>query len=187
MAGKISLSRTTIFLGLAVLALVLGGILIYVQVGVNRNLKEEAVTEQQLLNQAEATLARYQQLRDNAPLYRAQLAELKQMIPPQPAEEAIIRHIYFLAADADLRVTEIRFGNRSENKDYVEMPLAITMEGAFPGLLKTLMLLRSGTRAIRVDEINVTGRQSESGVRAVLTACAFYNKAEAEKAAETEH
>lgn len=180
MAGKVEISRTTVFLILAIAAALIGGFLIYVQVGMNRALKEAALTEQRQLAQAQVKLARYQQLRDHAPVYRAQLAVLKRMIPAAPGEEALIREIYYLADDAKLRVTEIRFGNRVEKDAYIELPLVITLEGRYQGLLKTLSHLRSGDRAIRVDDLRVSN--ITAGVRVTISANAFYNKADYNKA-----
>ena len=177
MAGKVALSRTAVILTLAIVAAIIGAILIYVQVGINRTLKEEALAEQLKLTQAQAQLARYHQLRDNAPVYREQLAVLKRMIPADPGEELLIRQIYYLADDAKLRVNEIRFGTRAKKNGYVEIPLEITLEGGFQGLLKTLSDLRAGSRAIRVHNVRVS-KQGDTKVRITISANAFYNEAE---------
>lgn len=178
MAKQIALTRATIFLILAVALLAAGCLLIYFQLSANRALREDTVHEQQLLLQAQAQLARYRQLQQNAPAFRRQLEDLQRMIPGAPGEEALIREIYYLADDAGLRVTEIRFGNRLEAEMYIEMPLVLTLEGGFQGLLQTLHSLHDGRRAFRVDELRVSGRTGgASGVRIIITANAFYRKA----------
>lgn len=176
MPAKVTLNRTTLFLILAVAAVILGAVLIYLQTGINSSLREEALTEQKLLAQAEARLARYRQLRDQAPAYRQQLADLRRMIPAAPQEDELIRKIYLLADDAELRVVEIRFDERVGKEAFTEIPLAITVEGGYRGLLQLLDMLRAGDRAVRVDQIRVANQGA--GIRTVLEGRAFFTAAE---------
>jgi len=175
MAKQIALNRDTLFLILAVALLAAGCLLIYFQLSANRVLREEAVFEQQQIALAQAQLARYRQLRQNAPAFRRQLEDLRRLIPGAPGEEALIRAVYYLADDAGLRVTEIRFDSRVEAEMYTQMPLVLTLEGGYQGLLQTLHSLRAGDRAIRVDELRVSGRpDGAAGVQIILSANAFY-------------
>jgi Tfp pilus assembly protein PilO len=103
------------------------------------------------------------------------------MIPVEPGEESLIREIYHLAGDAGLRVTEIRFGTRTEGGEYFIMPLVIIMEGGFQGLLKILSDLRTGNRAIRVDGVRVSTQERATEVRIVISANAFYAQAASEQ------
>ncbi len=178
--ANLSISRTTIFIALAVLAIVAGSLLIFAQVNAVRGLRAEIEQERSALAQSQAELARLEQLRDSAPFYRDRLDALQRLIPAEPGEDTLLRYIHSLADEFDLRVVEVRFGSRSEaaGNQPVTMPLGLTLEGSYPDLLEALHYLRNGQRALRMDNLRLSKMGASAEVRATLSANAFYRAAD---------
>ena len=159
------LPRIVLTLVLGVIALLLGAVLIYLQIGSIRQLQAEKQQEQQALAEAQAYLERLEELRNNAPDYRERLALYREMIPGVAGEDALLRHIHSLAGDCDLKVVEFRFNGRNARDSYTAMPLVMIMEGSYRGVLQMLNKLRFGGRLFRVDHLFVAGGQGDSGSR----------------------
>lgn len=179
MVERRSLPRSTVTLGLGLLAVLLGIALIYLQAASIRRLNLEKQQEQQALAGSQAYLTRLQDLRDQAPVYRERLSLFQKMIPGAAGEEALLRYIYELADDCDLRVLEVRFETREQATAYVVMPLVITLEGRYQGILQILYMFRHGNRTLRVDYLAISSKQSAaSGNKLTIYANAFYRLGE---------
>ena len=176
------LPRMALTLALGIIALLLGAILIYLQIGSIRQLKAEKQQEQQALAEAQAYLELLEELRDNAPAYRKRLALYREMIPAAAGEDALLSHIYSMAGDCGLKVVEVRFSGRNAGDSYFDMPLVINMEGDYRGILQMLNKLRFGGRLFRVDHLFVAGGQDGSPSRLTINASAFFTGEEAETA-----
>ncbi|MEW5785527.1 MAG: type 4a pilus biogenesis protein PilO [Bacillota bacterium] len=179
MAERRGLPRSTVTLGLGLLAVLLGITLIYLQAASVRRLNLEKQQEQQALVETQAYLNRLQDLRDQAPLYRERLSLFQEMIPGAAGEEALLRHIHELAGDCDLRVIEVRFEEREQVTPYMIMPLVITLEGRYEGILQILYMFRYGKRTLRVDYLDISSaRSAASGNKLTVYANAFYSLGE---------
>ncbi len=179
MPASLTPSRPKIFLALSLLALVLGFVMIFFQLGSFRQLNEDKKNEQQTLDQSQAYLARLEVLRDNAPVFLEYLEIYAEMIPTAAGEETLLRYINYLAGDLDLRVLEVRFEARQQEEDYVVMPLVLILEGGYSNTLQFLNRLHGGRRVLRVNQILVSGDQSAvSGNKVTIHAQAFYRTME---------
>ncbi len=169
-------TKNYIIMGLVALVLILGFVLLYVQANALSDTRIEVQEEEMAVLAAQSRLNRLMEHRERASEYEQRLAFASRMIPRQPGEDNILRYIYRLADDNDLRAVEIRFDTRSEMNGYTEMPLSITVEGSFQNTRSMLSQLYNGERAIRVDNINLN-RTGEAGsvLRITISANAFYN------------
>lgn len=169
--------KTSVLLILAVLAIVAGLAMIYIQ-ATNLSQLQSAVEDEKLaLARSETLLAQLREFEANAPLYREKTARLAQMIPEQPQEEEILRLINLAASEFDLRVHEVRFETRVDDAEsgFVQMPLAITIEGNYRGLIDILDHLQWSGRTFRVDQVRIAlAGADQGGIRTVISASAFH-------------
>lgn len=169
--------KKNILLILAVLAVIIGLSLLFLQINGANSLRVSVEDEKMALSQAEALLQQRLESRANEAVYREKAARYQAMIPSQPQEEVILRTIRRIAEEYDMRVLEVRFDERLPNPDngLVQMPMVITIEGNYGSLIQMLDHLQWGGRAFRVDQVNISLTVAEqSGIRAVLTASAFF-------------
>lgn len=165
---------------LSVVAILVGFGLLFLQISGASTLRASIEAEKLTLAQAEALLQQRLDYQANAPFYREKAAKYQAMIPEQPQEEEILRSLRLIAEEYDLSVQEIRFDARVPNIEsgFVQMPLVVTVEGSYSGLIQMLDHLQWGGRAYRIDQINITlTGTDQGGIRAVLTASVFYRAA----------
>ncbi|MEW6276901.1 MAG: type II secretion system protein GspM [Bacillota bacterium] len=172
----LSWEALTIILGVLALGCML--FLIFVQVNALRAAQDAAAGEKAALARDQARLQQLSRLKEQAPLLRAQLARAERLLPAAPAEAALLNDIKDAANKSGARVVQIRFENRAAKQGYVEMPLKVTFEGRYQGLLNLLAELRAGPRALRVDGVKIgKGEQELPSIKAEITASAFYKTA----------
>ena len=162
---------------LAVIAVIIGLVLIYFQVSNLRLLKDEVENEEAALNHARLVLSQRIEHQINAPLYREKYDWLKLKIPAKPEEEEILRYFDYLSEEYDLIISNINFGGRAINEEggYVQMPLTIAIEGRYRNLVGFFNHLHRGNRAIRVDSIAITVASAETlQLQINLSANAFH-------------
>jgi len=177
--SSLASSRKNLFIIIfALIAIIVGGVLIFFQVNNLRELNSQIEEEELALEQARALLAQRIGYRQKAPEYREFIRQFRVLIPEQPEEDSIFRYFGHLAVDYDLRLVNLNFGERDPNPDqnYISMPLAITMEGNYTSLIRFLNHLYSGQRAIRVDDVSIspTG-ETPANISISITAYAFYS------------
>ena len=177
---KINLTAThkkIIMVALVILAIVAGLVLIYVQYNNLRQLKIEVEEEELTLNRFKALLEQRLEHEKNAPIYQKEIAMLQVMMPDKPEEEELLRYFAYLAEEYDLRVNQIGFGARviDEEKGFVQMPLAINLEGRYHQLVNLLGHLRHGERAVRIDNLDVSLSGEDSAQLQInISASAFH-------------
>jgi Tfp pilus assembly protein PilO len=178
MAGTAQQSlKSNLLIILSVVAILVGLGLLFLQISGANSLRASIADEELALAQAEALLQQRLDYQANAPEYREKAAKYQTMIPDQPREEEILRSLRLIAEEYDLNLQEIRFDARAPNTEsgFVQMPLVITVEGSYSGLIQLLDHLQWSGRAYRVDQVNISlAGTAQGGVRAVLTASVFY-------------
>ncbi len=178
MALNLAPSRKALLItALAVVAVIVGLALIYLQAYSLRGLNAEVENEKIALAQSEAILIKRLEHQKNALVYQENYAKLKLMIPDNPEEEEILRYFAYLAEEYDLSVPEIRFRERVANEEqgYIRMPLEITIEGRYRELVALLDHLNRGERAVRINTIGITLSSGETAqLRIVVSASAFH-------------
>lgn len=169
--------KTIIAAALAVVVIIAGLVLIYYQFSNLRDLRAEVEEEETALLQAREELNRRQAIRADEQHYREQVDAFEKMIPANPEEEEVLRYFDRLAEEYDFRVIEIRFEGRQafEEQGYVKMPLRISLEGSYRGLSNLLGHLYEGERAVRVDDVRISGAPEDPEKLPInLSANAFY-------------
>lgn len=175
MAEKKTIKPVFIY-ALALLIIILSAVLLYLQYTKLSDLRAEKEQEELALDAARLELTRLIDYRDNAAEYEQRFLIARRKIPPEPAEEEILRHIYRLAAENDLQVADIRYGSRSSGENYTAMPLTIILDGSYQDLRQMLRHLQNSDRAFRVNEIRINRSGGDgSGSRVTLNVNAFYN------------
>ncbi len=135
------------------------------------------VDEEQLaLAQAEARLQTLQAVQKEAPRYREQLALLDRRIPPEPAENILVSHLQALSLESAQVLEQLRFESRHSNDGYTEMPMQIRLKGSYHGLLMLLERARTGDRALRIDQIRLSGPEFPAELNIELTVFAFHRQ-----------
>lgn len=168
-------------IAVAVLIFIAGVVFIALQAANLRDLRLQVEEEKVALNLATNEFKQRLDHRLNEQVYQNRLIVYKRMIPETPQEEEILRYFDYLAEEYNLRVLEILFAERVENAEqgYVQMPLTITMEGNYSGLVGMLKYIRLEGRAVRVNVIRISLTGSfPANIRIVLNASTFYSLSE---------
>lgn len=175
MALSLNIPRKVLVLILAVLAIIMCFILIYVQFNVLRELRVEVANEELALSSAQQRLNNLIEHRNRAPEYQQRLDYAESLIPGEPKEDEVLRYLNWLANEFELQAIEIRFGARSVSGTVTVMPLSVTLEGSYLGLRYFLKELYEGERVFRVDNMRIS-RTGGTGteIRVALSLNAFY-------------
>jgi Tfp pilus assembly protein PilO len=173
-ASSGSTKKYTIYI-LAVLLVLLSAVLLYIQYNNLADLQLEEEQEQLALDTAYLQLATLTNHRNNAAEYEQRLEFALKKIPAAPGEEELLRYIQRIAADSEVRASEIRFTGRQESETFIAMGLSLSLEGGFQNLRQFLSYLQNGDRAVRVNDIRISRSGAETGSRITITATAFYN------------
>jgi len=171
------LLKNNLLMVISVAAILIGLGLLLLQTSGANSLRTAIENEKVTLAQSEALLQQRREYQANADLYREKTAKYQVMIPEQPQEEEILRSLRLIAEEYELSVQEIRFDARVANAEigYVQMPVAITVEGSYSSLIQMLDHLRWSGRIYRVDQVNINlAGETRGAINAVLTANVFY-------------
>jgi Tfp pilus assembly protein PilO len=151
--------------------------LVYLQVSAIREARAALAAEQAAIARLRAELRTKQELLAELPLWEARLAAGQRAVPVPPGEGALLGHLQNAAYRSGAHGLQVRFGSRKPGEEYTEMPLTITFEGSYHGLLSFLDELGSGERAVRVDGISVrTGEAAAARIRVEIQASAFHRR-----------
>ncbi len=160
------------------LAIILVGILIYMQYNTLVDLQAEVEEEQLALDSAQDLLSRRLDHQERAGEYEKRLEYAESKIPPTAKEDELLNYIQRLARAHDLQAQNISFGahQTDEDEDYVTIPLDLTLQGEYSGLRQMLKDLHGGERAIRIDDLNIS-RAGGNGtsLQINISANTFYN------------
>ncbi len=174
MARLDAAKRKYVIIGLAALAFIIGLVLIYVQYNVLSSLRADLEQEELAVDTAQANLNRLLNHRDRAFEYEERQAYARGKIPRTAREDEVLRYIQRLLNEHNLKALDISFENRIEEDGYTVMPLALNLEGDYSGIMNFLAQLRSGNRAVRVDEIIIRRAENGSDLIISLSASTFY-------------
>ncbi len=174
MARLDAAKRKYLIIGLAALAFITGLALIYLQYNALSSLRADLEQEELAVDTAQANLNRLLSHRDRAPEYEERLAYARGKFPRTAREDEVLRYMQRLLNENNLKAFDISFENRIEEDGYTVMPLALNLEGDYSGTMNFLAQLRSGNRAVRVEEITL--RKAENGPKLIisLSASTFY-------------
>ncbi|HHW28247.1 MAG TPA: type 4a pilus biogenesis protein PilO [Syntrophomonadaceae bacterium] len=165
----------TVVLGIAILACMI--FLLYHQINALKE-AQAVVEEKQVILQKEQSRINYLiQLSKQAEQLEQRKKYLAELIPSLPNENLLITGIQGLADQSNTDFLQVRFNERIAQKGYEEMPVVLTFEGRYHGLLSLLDNMQSWNRALRINEVKVTrGRNDLPQIKAEITATAFYQQ-----------
>jgi Tfp pilus assembly protein PilO len=158
----------------AIFALAVMSFLIYGEIAQYRNLAADTIKQESELKQFEQRLSELQTLSRQGSSLMDYVNTCKVLMPDKPDESGLIAYIQGVAGNSSSVLLQIKFNERVKANNYITMPLTITFEGKYVDLVSFLKGLRGGSRAVRVDGINIANSDPGSTtIRADLTADAF--------------
>ena len=158
---------------LVVIGLVFVG---YLQVQSWLEARDALAAEEASLTQAQQRLASLKQLSLREDSFREDLELLGQLMPEVILDENVIRDMQAGADLSDLRFNLIRFSDRARRDEYGMLPLTMTFEGTYHGVLNLLEYLSAYERATRIEELRLSpGSDADAGLlQANIRVSLFY-------------
>lgn len=165
----------SVVLGVAILACMI--FLLYNQTGTLQEARAQVEQEELALQQEEARLLNLIALSKQASELEERKARAEALLPPLPKENTLITGMLDLGVTSKTDLLQVRFGERIPQQGYDEMPINLTFEGRYHGLLILLDNLQNWQRNVRIDEVKIgKGKDDYPWVKADLTAAAFYQQ-----------
>ena len=165
----------TIVLGIAILACMI--FLLYHQINALKEARTVVEEKQVTLQKEQSRLNYLIQLSKQADKLEQRKEYLAELIPPLPNEDLLITGIQGLADQSNTDFLQVRFENRIAKDGYEEMPVILTFEGRYHGLLTLLDNMQTWNRALRINEVKVgKGRDDLPQIQAEIKAAAFYHQ-----------
>jgi type IV pilus assembly protein PilO len=165
----------TVVLGVAILACMF--YLLYNQANALKEARAQVEQEESALQQEDDRLLNLISLSKQADKLEERKARAEELIPVVPNEDLLLTGIQDLADKSKTDLLQVRFEKRIPKKGYDEMPIKLTFEGRYHGLLILLDNLQNWERNVRVNEVKVgKGSKEYPQVKADITAAAFYQQ-----------
>lgn len=169
-----SSSNNSVLLFLSGLVAVLLIVLIIFSMNKINSINEQIENETVMLDKNKVTLEKLKQLELLRPEMESANNILIKQIPDKPYEHSIIEYIYNLSEKNKNSFVEIKFEERRQKNDLMELPFKLTINGEYSSILGFLNNI-SNERLIRVDEIRIESIDNANGlISTYITANAFY-------------
>lgn len=131
-------------------------------------------TEEMVLSQAKSRLESLKGLKEREGEFREQLAVLEQMMPAGAGDDQLLIDLQSAADLSALRFASIRFGELAEAEGFTAVPVNLTFEGQYFGIINLLDYIRSYERAVRINELRLTAKGDPPGLNVNINASVFY-------------
>lgn len=100
---------------------------------------------------------------------------LKDKLPESPNEYQLMVQLRNVSLKHDAEFKTIKFEERINHNDMVEMPFSMTVSGKFTSIVELLDDISGGERLIRVDKIKIAKLDGQNGtIQADITASAYH-------------
>lgn len=137
--------------------------------------RQEVAALEDTLLQSNVQIQSLVQLKNQAVDIQEQIDKLEQVMPREPLEDLLISDLQTKASSHDLQLMQVSFDKYVSQKEYIEMPFNMTLEGQYLDLIDFLKELQRGPRAVRVKDINITKADPDLPLINIdITACSFY-------------
>jgi Tfp pilus assembly protein PilO len=156
-----------------VVLLVAGLALNWMQWNGYRLAQERLEQEELLLTLTQTRLQKLRELQQQAPQMEADLIVLSSLLPDVPLEDKLLVDFQSGADLSEMGFVQIRFGERVEKEEFMEMPMNVQFEGAYHELLHFLDYLQVYERAVRIDELRVD--EADDTMMVSVRASTFYS------------
>lgn len=168
-------NNKTFLVLLAVVVVVVGILLNLQQWGRMSQAKADLAAEKQQLTLLETRLNALMALDAKKESMEADLAVLSQLMPGAALESELIVDLQSGADLSDMKLVQVRFGDRVEHEGYTEMPVMMVLSGTYYEVLHFLDYLSVYERAVRVDELRLdTGQENKDEMMVSIRLSAFY-------------
>lgn len=169
---RVGISRPLIIVAVLVILALLA--LIVMQWNTYKQNSALVETEEMTLTQAKARLESLKKLKEREGEFREQLAVLEQMIPGEPGDAQLLVDLQSAADLSALRFASIRFGERAAAEGFTAIPVNMTFEGQYFGIINLLDYIRSYERAVRINELRLAAKSDSPGINVNINASVFY-------------
>lgn len=131
-------------------------VLIYRQYGLLVEAQEELQLQKQQLESTREELESRIVLSQRSDKLQQNMDLLQKHLPDQPQENEILRRLDEFANGVGVDLSSIRFQQRVDQDDYVQMPMHLRIDGRFSQLLQFLRLMEAAERKFRLDEVRIS-------------------------------
>jgi Tfp pilus assembly protein PilO len=147
---------------------------IYLQFGTMRQKQAAVAAEELALNQARSKLQSMKALAEKEDEFRENLVVLGHLMPGSAEEEKLIVDMQSAADLSELHFSVIRFGESADKEGYKALPVTMTYEGQFHGLLNLLEYVSVYERAVRIEELRIQLGAEPPDITVNVKASVFY-------------
>ena len=134
----------------------------------------EISTIEAMIGQQQEVLRKMKDAEAKSAELEAQLMVLREMIPEGLEQNRFLVWIQQISSDASMKLTDVSFDEHVQEDGYMLMPLTLSMQGSYKGLLKLLSELMYNKRLVRVDDIDLTENNGILNIE--IKAKLFYRK-----------
>lgn len=134
----------------------------------------EISTIEAMIGQQQEVLRKMKDAEAKSAELEAQLMVLREMIPDGLEQNRFLVWIQQISSDASMKLTDVSFDEHVQEDGYMLMPLTLSMQGSYKGLLKLLSELMYNKRLVRVDDIDLTENNGILNIE--IKANLFYRK-----------
>lgn len=164
-----------VVLGLAIIGFMIFAM--YSQYKIIQKTHDEIATESTLIEKAESNLRVLQTLKEYEDVMLEQISTLEEAIPPTADEFGTILYLEEALEFSHSEINDIRFNNHVAQEDYNEMPIRVSYEGYYHGLVALIDNLQSGKRIVRIDGVRISrGSEGFPHIKADIDISLFYSK-----------
>ncbi|GEM_PF-702695 len=146
----------------------------YQQYGAMADARRWLIDEEKEVEEAEAQLKSRLDLAEREEAMEKALQSMERMVPPRPGESEIISDIQSWADDAGIGFISIRFADRIDDEQYVQMPLELSFEGHYTDMLDLTRYLIEADRAFRIEELRMGSAQGSPPVLSISVRCSVF-------------
>lgn len=140
-----------------------------------RNTTTNLEKERLALEQNEQKLMEMMSLEKDRSKLANIISVLKDKLPDNPNEYQLMVQMRNMSLKHNAEFKTIKFEERINHNDMVEMPFSMIVSGKFSSIVELLADISGGERLIRVDKIKIAKLDGQNGtIQADITASAYH-------------
>jgi type IV pilus assembly protein PilO len=125
--------------------------------------KEAQLAElQQEIRALEATANRLPEFQREVQALEARLETLKRILPPQKEMPDLMRRVQYLAAQSSLAIGKFTPGATAQKDFYVEVPVALELEGTYHNLGAFFDRISRMSRLVNVGNVKISAQKAQT-------------------------
>lgn len=125
--------------------------------------KEAQIAElQQEIRALEATANRLPEFQREVQALEARLETLKRILPPEKEMPDLMRRVQYLAAQSSLAIKKFTPGSTTQKEFYVEVPVALDLEGTYHNLGAFFDRVSRMSRLVNLGSLKVQAQKAQT-------------------------